>query len=286
MPQNDDAIPLQPVGSPRHPNQELRSITAATKPIGDPLDLVHVTAAGWAAEILRSKKPQIEMRHCNVFGRNLVYFFVARPAFRPRDGETGSDDITRFPVAFIVRPEKLGAPSHVYPFDTGAAFSGRYLGARQAGVFLQDFALENSLEAAQRMISFGFTSYERYQNGELNPDLDETLEHRHFVARAYLRIAGLAGTMQNLPDDRAATIEIAYGKHVGLAAHASCVVLPEQLLEPAADGGSPNGLRARLAKLKVPFETYQWRAGDTPDSHMEEVRRLVTQRLRRTVAEP
>ena len=54
---------------------------------GGPTDfmLVHVTATGWAREILRSG--QIETRACKVFGdTRLTYFFALRPAYKIKKG--------------------------------------------------------------------------------------------------------------------------------------------------------------------------------------------------------
>jgi len=272
MGSDDDCIPLMPAGSSRSPNAQLQKLIAKQSLIIGPMGLVHITVAGWAAEILRSPVPQIETRRCAVFGRDLAYFFVARAAFRPRQGDISSEDLTRFPVAFVIRPDNLGTPAHVYPFDSGAAHKGRYLNAHQSGVFLQDYALQPSMDAVRRMIAWGFGSYAGYLDAELDPMLEKSVAHSDYVARAYLRIARLAGIGANLPDGRSATIEVAYGGHVSLKSHASLVVLPQQLLEADAGAGS---IRQRLGALGVDFQTYDWQPGSTPDQHMDEVQRLV-----------
>ena len=97
-------------------NPELRRLAADPRLLPAPLDLVHVTSVGAGREIV--SQGQIETRHCAVFERDLVYMFLARPAYRLRNGAAKSDQINRFPCAFIIRPEKLGAPFHIYPFDT------------------------------------------------------------------------------------------------------------------------------------------------------------------------
>ena len=277
---DDDSIPLMPAGSARLPTTQLRQLSEAAPPINDPLHLIHITAAGWAAEILRSPIPQIEMRECGVFKRSLAYFFVARAAFRPRRGDVGTDDLTRFPVAFVIDPERLGTPAHVYPFDTGAAATGWYAGAHQDGVFLQDYALSPDMDAVRRLIGWAFTTYSAYLDGQLDPGLEGRFAGTHYVAYKYLRIARLAGIGANQPDLRASAIEVAYNRHVPLAAHARLVVLPEQLLE-ASEGGKTIG--QRLVDLNVPFQTYRWIPGETPDRHMEEVRRLVAAEVRSTI---
>lgn len=273
---DSDAIPPIPKGSARQPTRRLETLTAKSPPVTDPLYLVHVTAAGWAAEILRSNVPQIEVRECDVFGRRLVYFFVARAAFRPRRGDMGSDDLTRFPVAFVVKPDHLGTPAQVYPFDTGAAAKGVYLNARQSGVFLEDFALQPSMEAVRRMMGWAFTTYDGYLRSEIASNLETDVPPHEFAARAYLRIARLAGAGANNPDWRSSAIEVAYDQHVTLKANAVLVVLPEQLLEGDVGGHT---VRERLRALGVDYRTYTWTPGYSPDQHMDDVRRLAEQPL-------
>ena len=113
MSAEDHCISLTPDGSTRRHNRQLDRLIAAAHPINDTLDLVHVTAAGWAAEILRNDPQQIELRRCSVFGRHLVYFFVGRTAFRIREGDIPSPDVAAFPAAFVVSPDRLGKPAHV-----------------------------------------------------------------------------------------------------------------------------------------------------------------------------
>jgi hypothetical protein len=65
--------------------------------------------------------------------------FLARPAYRLRNCTAKSDQINRFPCAFVIRPDKLGAPFHVYPFDTGAGVSGCYGDTVDPHVYLEDY---------------------------------------------------------------------------------------------------------------------------------------------------
>jgi hypothetical protein len=110
------------------PKRELRDLAADAQPLPEPLDLVHVTSVGAGREIV--SLGQIEASHCEVFKRELVYMFLARPAYRLRNGNAKWDQINRFPCVFVIRPDKLGPPFHSYPFDTGAATSGCYGGHR------------------------------------------------------------------------------------------------------------------------------------------------------------
>jgi hypothetical protein len=147
--------------SPKH---EVREITRAVVNLPPLLDLIHVTAVGNGVEIVSAK--QIETRRCPVFNSDLVYTFVGRPAYRLRQGEIKSDQINRFPFVFVISPEKLGPPFHVYPFDTGAAFDGRYGDAADIYVPLDDYELDPNLGAAQRLIAWQFGGNAAYYDGD------------------------------------------------------------------------------------------------------------------------
>jgi hypothetical protein len=47
-------------------------------------------------------------RKLQSFKRELVYLFVARPAFRLRNGDAKSDQINRFPCVFVLHADRLG----------------------------------------------------------------------------------------------------------------------------------------------------------------------------------
>ena len=106
------------------PRHELRELAVAGGHPPKLLDLVHVTAVGRGVDIVRAR--QIETQRCPVFEHDLVYTFVGRPAYRFRNGHIKSDEIGYFPFVFVISPDKLGIPYHVYPFDTGAGVDGRY----------------------------------------------------------------------------------------------------------------------------------------------------------------
>ena len=64
-----------------YPDYGLRGRVSGADPKG--LMLIHVTAVGAAREILRAG--QIVVTSCKVFRRELVYFFVLRPAYKLKD---------------------------------------------------------------------------------------------------------------------------------------------------------------------------------------------------------
>ena len=92
----------------------------------------------------------------------------------------------------FIRPDKLGAPFHVYPFDTGAGVSGCYGDTVDPHVYLEDYELEPSLSAAQRHIAWAFGGNRQYFEGDLIPGLARRLHAWQSVGLGWLTIAGLA----------------------------------------------------------------------------------------------
>lgn len=189
-----------------------RDIRSKSAPAGIPMDLplVHVTAVGAAREIIDAG--QLEMRPCPVFKKDLLYFFVLRPAYRVSESDAKSDQINRFPFIFVVDPKNLAAPYHLYPFDTGGAFYGVFGDWPDPYVMLEDYELLPKLSAASGLIGWAFGSAINYFEGEVRQDLMKSLSPWESAAQSYLKIAGLAtsGGGRNRPDKRASAIEVAY----------------------------------------------------------------------------
>ena len=255
---------------------------AANSPINqpaEPLDLVHVTPVGWGRRIIGTAR--IETRRCPTFEHDLVYTFVARPAYRFRDGDLKSDQISRFPFVLVLSPEKLGSPYHVYPFDTGAFAAGLYSEAADPTIFLEEYELPPSIVGALQHIAWAFGSKPAYFEGTAKADLTESLPHWRTVGRGWIDIAGLASIGRNRPDARAAAIEVAYSKSVDLKQHhVRLVIFPLQFIED--DRGNNAEFLTQLNSLGLAHKTYNWRPNETPDSFMDEVTRIVRDHLEET----
>lgn len=233
------AIPLKGGGDPK---RRLRDYAAKPDPVPEPVDLVHVTTAAWIDSILNAG--QLETRLCSVLNKELVYFFVGHAAYRSKEGDEKTSNLARFPAAFLVVPDRLPAPWHVYPFDTGAAAGGLFPHDRTASVRLGDFELDNTLDAIRRFIAFAFGGTQNYLHHRLDERLDEAIPRVIFEGRDYIAIARLASETRNdLPDRRAATIEVAYGHHITLRSHAKLLVLPDAMVEDILEG---RALRQRV----------------------------------------
>jgi hypothetical protein len=202
-----------------------------------------------------------------------VYAFVARPAFRLPDGDEKSDQINRFPFAFVISPALLDKPYHVYPFDTGAAIRGHYGTGVDPEVFLEEYELEPTLESALRHIAWAFNDRASYLEGELKPGLSDTLPRWESVGRGWVTIASLSSNEEDRPDERASAIEVAYRKDIELRNSVKLVILPQQLIEDVR-GDNLKVLQA-LNHLGLRHDVYDWRPNETPDSFMAEIKRIV-----------
>jgi hypothetical protein len=200
-----------------------------------------------------------------------------RPAYRLRQGDVKSDQISRFPFVFVVSPDKLGPPHHVYPFDTGGALSGVFGDEPDPHVMLEDYELEPTLAAVAQHIDWAFGDVAAYFDGNVRADLMETLPPYDLEARSVLKIARLASSGHNQPDRRASAIEVAYNRHVKLADHAELVVLPLQFLE--GEGARNTAFLAKLEATGLEWETYDWRPNMAPDDFRDEIERILRRRL-------
>ncbi|MER8372379.1 hypothetical protein [Mesorhizobium sp. M1406] len=253
------------------PNQRLRDRTHAASA---EFYLVHVTAVGAAREIIRAG--QIETRRCTVFDRHLVYFFAMRPAYKLRGAEDKKSILDYFPFVFLVSTQNLGAPFHVYPFDTGGALAGAFDEGASPSYYLEDYALEETLQAVNDHISWAFGSPADYYDGKLKPDFTKSIPDWDIGPQTFAKISRLASAGSNRPDRRASAIELAFDQHVRLS-DVKFAILPYQFLE------DPNGKNTemieKLTVAGVTWETYQWRPNRAPADFHVEINRLVREHL-------
>ncbi|MBG6204677.1 hypothetical protein IWQ48_005846 [Labrenzia sp. EL_13] len=236
--------------------------------------LVHVTAVGIAREIIRIGK--IEARVCKALGSELVYFFAMRPAYKLRNADQKKDILDFFPFVFLVSTDNLGSPYHVYPFDTGGALEGAFDDGASPAVYLEDYELEETLQAVNDHIEWAFGSPADYYDGNLKLDFGKDIPEWDSGPKTYAKIARLASAGSNRPDWRASAIELAYARHIELG-HVKFAVLPYQFLE---DPHGPNTeMVEKLTSAGVAWETYQWRPNRAPADFHVEINRLVREHL-------
>lgn len=238
-----------------------------------PIPLVHVTSTGFASEIVETG--QFEAQSCRVFGRNLVYFFALRPAYRRKDGDRKSHQINRFPFVFIIRPEAVPTPYHVYPFDTGGAADGYFSQEADDTIHLEDYELKPDHDAVAGHVGWAFGSLESYFDGTLRLELMSDVPVHETVTRGFNDIARMASirSSNQQPDRRASAIEVAASHNIPLKGNAMLAVIPKQYLED--DGVTNDGFIAQLKMQGIDWDTYDWQPNTLPNEFQEEISRVV-----------
>jgi hypothetical protein len=236
------------------------------------LPLVHVTSVWCGKEIVL--KRVLETNFCPVFGTELLYFFVLRPAYCLPHGNKESHQISRFPVVFVVHPEAVPEPRHVYPFDTGGAAKGAFAKQADPYVPLEDYALRPAHASASAFISWAFGDLESYFEGRLREGLQQGLSPHELVASGYLDIARMGVKGSNEHDKRASAVELAASHNVALEANVQLAIFPKQFLE----GNEPFLAEIRELELRgAHVETYDWRPNRTPNEFQEDIMRICRQ---------
>jgi hypothetical protein len=145
-------------------------------------------------------------------------------------------------------------------------------------VRLGDFELDNTLDAIRRFVAFAFGSTQNYLHHRPDAKLDEAIPRVVFEGRDYIAIARLASETRNdLPDRRAATIEVAYDHHITLKSDAKVLVLPDALIEDIPEG---RALRQRAHELDITLATYAWDETEPPNMHISTVHSIIRAHLR------
>ncbi len=253
-------------------DRQLRARTRGATSLPQTLPLVHTTAVFTAADILRGGK--LETAECGVFGprKQLLYFFVLRPAYRSRRGADPSEQLSRFPFVFVMRPEVGDRPYHVFPFDTGAGAAGAFADKADPLVYLEDYQLDPELSAASRLIEWGFGTCEAYYDGQLRNGVLDGVPDYDFVTRGYVDVARMGREGSNQHDTRASTVEVAVGHDVQLKDNVLLAIVPDRFLEAQA---GPNGeIINRLKDLNIPYKTYKWLPNTAPDEYHAEIAKI------------
>ena len=244
-------------------------------------DLVHVTSVGWGRRIVSSGI--IERRRCTVLENELIYFFLARPAYRFGKGDEKNDQLNFFPFAIILSPSALPSPYHVYPFDTGAFMAGFYDEVCDPSIYLDDYEIDPDFASATRHLEWAFGSVPEYFDARLKPALATSIPLWRAAGQSWVRIAGLSTVGRGRPDRRASAIELAFDQSIDLRqGHGRYLIFPEQLLE------DPHGVNSEfldmIRALDIDFETYAWRPNETPDSYADTIAAIMRRRLRSAAA--
>ncbi|HBH89453.1 hypothetical protein [Ponticaulis sp.] len=231
------------------------------------LPLMHVTTVGAARDILAAR--QLEVSKCDVFEKELLYFFLARPDYRFKHGDEKREFLSYFPVVLIFNPETVARVYHVYPFDTGGASAGLFDDQSDEYSLLEDYELSPNLEAAYKHVAWAFGNVENYLKGNVVLKANE-IPAFESVVQSFIAIAGMASEGSNKPDKRASSIEIATEHNVLLEKNLSRIIVPSQML---SDMGKDNTeIIAILNELDVQVEVYAWEPNSIPNEKLYDLR--------------
>lgn len=258
--------------APRH--KDLLKHVQATQ-IREELPLVHVTATGIGRNILLSGK--LETRYCPHLKENLIYFFLGRPAYRLKGESAPNNQINRSPIVFIINPDHV-VPKYVFPFDSGAALTGKYVGEDQA-LCLNDYELPTSMIGAGQHLAWAFSSVDDYLKGRVKPNLLDGVEIFETTVHSFSSISKQATKGINNPDrydDRAAAIEVCSAENVDLKSAVSFAIIPKQYLEGVSGKNNTEILQA-LKENEIDTIHYDWLPHRDPEEYRDEINRLVRQ---------
>ncbi len=187
------------------------------------LPLMHSCECFDARNILTTQ--ELEARFCNVFNKNLLYFYYGKPSYPVGEKvEAYRTDFEYLPVCFIVDLRKISIYK-VYPFDSGAFFANVYHDFIHRHMTIDNFELPCDEEGIKTYLSFMFGNNENYFDG--------IAKKRDLIGEPHLdaliRMMTASGTMEF--DERARTVEVISRDNVQLKNALKCVILPMNLLQ-------------------------------------------------------
>lgn len=169
----------------------------------------------------------IEPQPCPVYvGDSLAYFFYGRPAYRPGAKAAAASQVALFPACIILRPEAVLSIKRVAPFDTGGFARNAAEGHYHPKMQRDDFLLEPSLSAAQRVVGRFFGNNNAYFDAV---PLPVSAVDDEFEVASYL--SSLHDRSTSPDDDRRSTVEVQSDASVPLAApNLAAVILPSGMM--------------------------------------------------------
>ncbi|MEQ1538925.1 MAG: hypothetical protein ABL928_08370 [Sphingorhabdus sp.] len=227
------------------------------------LPLVHATSVWCANEIVNQGK--LVTNFCREFSKPLIYFFVLRPAYLRKGGDTPNHRVSAFPAAFIFSSQSVETPYHVYPFDTGAAVSGSFFDQANPDIPLDDYALDSNHAGVSNFISWAFGNLTDYYDGRLRSALVDEIKVHDFVGGSYLDIARMGVEGSNTHDKRASSLELTTDHNVDLPNYLKFVILPKQFVE------ENDVFLARLQSFGAEIEFYDWQPNRAPNEFQKDL---------------
>lgn len=218
------------------------------------LPLFHSCECFDSISILRDAR--LSTHQCPVFGEELLYFFYGKPAYPAGEKEKKyRTDIDYCPVCFIVNPEIIPIYK-IFPFDSGAFTRNMYSDFFYRRVALDDYSINNSLEALLKYIAVFYENNSNYIRGNAVIRLPIFEEH----IDSLIRLLNPNGAY-NI-DERSHTVEVISNQDVVLDKAVECIILPEDLLRYEV-------VQSFFSEHKIPHREYIVRTLTSPSRYNE-----------------
>lgn len=214
-------------------------------------------------KIIRSN--ELRATSCKVFDKDLLYFFYGKPSYPVGEkNQTKRTDDLYCPVCFIVNPKKVPI-YRVFPFDSGAFDGNRYKDFLHRDMKIEDFELENNIDAILSYIAAVFGDNKGYIEGVACKKDSDYLE-----IESFLNLLNAKGSFDI--DERANTVEIISKESVNIKDVVECIILPEKLMERKE-------IFWFINKNNITYKTYVVRKFTLPMRYNETIFNLVMEYL-------
>jgi hypothetical protein len=192
--------------------------------IATKLPLVHVTRAINLKKFIKDN--EIRPSKCDVFGDDLSYFFLGRPAYK-LTGTANSAAYWELPACFVFDGGAVPYVDRVFPFDSGAHHFGKLPSFVQA-INLAEFEVVGMPNAPEKIIRLFFGSDREYFH--LQPKDRQRFEAEFSLGvfdEEIRALHALASITESITDDRRFCVEIQSRATVSmLDGHLMAVICP------------------------------------------------------------
>lgn len=233
------------------------------------LPLTHGTTAHSLRDIMSSG--EIKLKKCEFLGKDLLFTFYGRPAYKPNNSKETIHREIGLPVFFIISKDLLADVELAYPFDTGALKAGFYadhLGVQENDADLQqvlsDYQFSPSSDRVSSLVTHYYASNENYLSNA--PLSNPKFSGDEFEAKTY---HGLIASMATQGDERASTFEIIFAQALQITdPKFLAIVLPDIL----AESGKTADL---IRKTNMTILPYRTRRGLSWDHYISDIYNIV-----------
>ncbi len=194
----------------------------------------------------------LKIKYCNVFKKDLLYFFYGKPAYpvKSKNDKSGTNPLL-CPICFIVNTQKINF-YEVYPFDTGAFDAGMYDEFINNKFNINDYKVESNIQGILSYIKVMFGDNENYIKRESTITEDATADEE---INALISLLNCDGEYQF--DERACTVEIISNKNYAIKDVVECIILPNAVLRD-------ENVKNVLDKNNIKYITYSYRTLTKP----------------------